>query len=200
MVSRRAIAHLKAADPVLAAIIEQVGTPRRRQRAPTFEALARMIVFQQLHGKAAATIYERLVAKAGGELTPQSILALDEQAMRGCGLSRQKLSYIRDLAARTAAGEIDFPGMPEMTDDDIIGHLTRVKGIGTWSAQMFLMFALGRPDVMPTADFAINAAIKKHYRKRQMPKPKVILKIAECWRPFRTIACYYLWESLDIEI
>jgi DNA-3-methyladenine glycosylase II len=194
---RKAIAHLKNADPVLRAVIERVGPFRMTYREPTFHSMARSIVFQQLNGKAASTIFERLESAAGGDITPQSILALDEAAMRACGLSKQKLSYLRDLAARTASGEIDFGLLPSLSDADVIAHLTRVKGVGVWTAQMFLIFALRRPDVMPTADFAVTLAIQRAYRKRKPPKAAALLKLSERWKPYRSIACWYWWRSLD---
>lgn len=216
---KRAIRHLQQADPVMASIIERIGPFKMRYREPSFEAMARSIVFQQLHGKAAATIFERLRnACLWGDgasprlghgatpplhqldgLTPASVLALSEDQLRACGLSRQKLSYVRDLAQRTFAGEIDFARLPQMSDQEVIEHLTRVKGIGLWSAQMFLIFALRRLNVMPTADYGINAAIKKAYRKRQMPKPKQILKIAQPWQPYCSIACWYLWRYVELK-
>ena len=203
---KRAIRHLQQADPVMATIIERIGPFKMRYREPSFDAMARSIVYQQLHGKAAATIFERVrcaclngsVQDSDG-LTPASILALSEQQLRACGLSRQKLSYLRDLAQRTASGEIDFARLPGMSDEDVIEHLTRVKGIGVWSAQMFLMFALRRPNVMPTADYGINAAIKRAYRKRQMPKPKQILKISRSWHPYCSVACWYLWRYAELK-
>jgi DNA-3-methyladenine glycosylase II len=212
---RRAIRHLQQADPVMAGIIERIGPFQMRYREPSFDAMARSIVFQQLHGRAAATIFERLRCACLGApgrgaapsphtmnhqgLTPASVLALSEAQMRACGLSRQKLSYLRDLAQRTAAGEIDFARLPEMSDENVIEHLTRVKGIGVWSAQMFLIFALRRPNVMPTADYGINAAIKKAYRKRHMPKPKQVLKIARPWQPYCSVACWYLWRYAELK-
>jgi DNA-3-methyladenine glycosylase II len=218
---KRAIRHLQQADPVMAGIIERIGPFKMRYREPSFDAMARSIVFQQLHGKAAATIFERVrtachgvcgpgsLTRAGrGEapspykqdgLTPASILALSEDQLRACGLSRQKLSYLRDLAQRTASGEIDFARLQEMSDEDVIEHLTRVKGIGVWSAQMFLIFALRRLNVMPTVDYGINFAIKKAYRKRQMPKPKQILKISRPWQPYCSVACWYLWRYAELK-
>jgi DNA-3-methyladenine glycosylase II len=120
--------------------------------------------------------------------------------MRGAGLSRQKLSYLRDLAARTASGEIDFAKMPTWTDAEVIEHLTRVKGIGEWTAQMFLLFALRRPNVLPTADYGVRAAMKKAYRMRTMPKPARMQKIARAWHPYCSVACWYLWRSLDTKL
>jgi len=203
---KRALSHLQQADPVMAAIIERIGPLKMRYREPSFDAMARSIVFQQLHGKAAASIFERVRCaclngdgQLGHALTPASLLALSEAQLRACGLSRQKLSYLRDLAQRTAAGEIDFARLPEMSDEDVIEHLTRVKGIGVWSAQMFLIFALRRLNVMPTADYGINVAIKRAYRKRQMPKPKQILKIARPWQPYCSIACWYLWRYAELK-
>ena len=205
---RSAITHLKRADPVLASIMERVGPIRMKYREPSFEAMARSIVFQQLAGKAAATIFDRFfaactngnrdsAARTATCLTPENVLALTEEQMRACGLSRQKLGYLRDLAEKTRAGEVAFELLPQMTEDDVIAHLTRVKGIGVWSAQMFLMFALRRADIMPTADYGIRAAIKKHYRKRDLPTPAQMLKLSAPWRPYRSAACWYLWRSLD---
>jgi len=197
---RHAVNHLKKSDPVLAAIIERVGPCKLTFREPTFESMVRSIAFQQLNGKAARSIYDRLVAAAGGSLTPESILALTPDKMRAAGLSRQKLSYICDLAERTKSGEIDFARLPEMSDEKVIEHLTRVKGIGVWSAQMFLMFALRRPNVLPTADYGVRAAIKKHYRKRKLPDHNYIVKLARAWHPYCSVACWYLWRSGETTI
>jgi DNA-3-methyladenine glycosylase II len=197
---RKAIHHLKENDPVLATIIDQVGAVKLVYREPSFQSLVRAIAYQQLHGKAAKAIYDRFTAAAGGTLTPDSVLALTEDQMRACGLSKQKLAYIRDLAAKTLSRDVVFEDLPQMTDGDVIEHLTRVKGIGEWSAQMFLMFALRRENVMPTGDYGIRAAIKKAYRKRAMPKPKEMLRLAKKWEPYRTLACYYLWRSLDVDV
>lgn len=194
----RAIRHLKAADPVLAAVIDRVGPVKPAYGDPTFESLAESIVYQQLHGKAARTIYERFETAAGGKVTPESVLALSEERMRACGLSKQKLGYIRDLAARTLSGDVVFEQLPGMTDEDVIEHLTRVKGIGVWSAQMFLIFALRRPNVMSTGDYGIKMAIKVAYRKRKMPRPKDMLKLARKWDPYCTYACLFLWRSLNL--
>jgi DNA-3-methyladenine glycosylase II len=193
---KKALNHLKRCDPVMAAIIESVGPFKPSYHEPTFRALARSIVFQQLAGAAARTIFNRLEAACNGDVTPAAILKLSDAQMRAVGLSKQKLSYIRSLAELTQSGEIDFQKLPQMSDEDIIEHLTRVKGIGRWTAQMFLMFALRRPDVMPHVDFGINSAIKKHYRKGKL-KPPHIDKIAKSWQPYRSIACWYLWRSLD---
>jgi DNA-3-methyladenine glycosylase II len=196
---RLAVNHLKQSDPVLAAIIERVGPYRMKFGEPTFHSLAESILYQQLNGKAAAIIFDRFTALAGDPLKPAGILRLSDAQVRGVGLSRQKTAYLRDLSEKTAAGLVEFERMPKMSDDDVIAHLTQVKGIGVWTAHMFLMFTLRRPDVLPVGDYGIQAAIKKHYKKRKWPKPAVITKIAKPWAPYRSIACWYLWRSLDIK-
>lgn len=197
---RKAILHLKQADPVLSGIIESVGRFRMNYDEPAFAALAEAIVYQQLHGKAAATIFKRLTDLAGLPLTPEGVLALSEAQLRGVGLSKQKLTYLRDLAAKTQAGELDFARLPELPDQDVIKHLTQVKGIGVWTAHMFLMFSLRRPNVLPTGDLGIQMAIRKHYRKRKLPKPAHILKLARNWHPYCSAACWYLWRSMDTRL
>jgi len=196
---RRALNHLKNADPIMAGLIERVGKGRMAVRPPTFETLARAIVFQQLNWKAAIKIYERLEQAAGGAVTPDAILKLTPQRMRKCGLSRQKLSYIRDLAEKTRNGDVDFASLPSQSDEQVIAHLTRVKGIGIWSAQMFLMFALKRRDVLPTTDYGILNAVRKAYGIKRLPKPRTVTRLAEKWRPYRSVACWYLWRSLDVK-
>jgi DNA-3-methyladenine glycosylase II len=196
---RKAINHLKLADPVLAEIIEQVGAYRMNYDEPGFASLAEAIVYQQLHGKAAATIFKRLTDLAGLPLTPAGILKLSEEQMRGAGLSKQKLSYLRDLAAKAASGEVDFARLPDLEDAEVIHELTKIKGIGVWTAHMFLMFSLKRPNVLPTGDLGIQMAIRKHYRKRKLPKPAQMEKLARSWEPYRTVACWYLWRSLDVK-
>jgi 3-methyladenine DNA glycosylase/8-oxoguanine DNA glycosylase len=196
---RKAIDHLKKCDPILCAIIERVGAYRVEYGPPEFHSLAEAIVYQQLHGKAAVTIFNRFTALAGNPLTPQGILKLTDEQLRSVGLSKQKSTYVKDLATKTASGLLDFSKVHEMSDEEVIGHLTQVKGIGVWTAQMFLMFSLKRPDVLPTGDYGVQAAMKKHYRKRKMPKPKDMEKIARAWAPYRSVACWYLWRSLDMK-
>jgi DNA-3-methyladenine glycosylase II len=196
---RKAILHLKRSDPVLCEIIERVGSYRIEYGLPEFHSLAEAIVYQQLNGKAAATIFKRFAALAGEPLTPEGILKLSDAQLRGVGLSKQKSAYIKDLATKTSAGLLDFSKLHEMADADVIQHLTQVKGIGVWTAQMFLMFMLKRPDVLPTGDYGVQTAMKKHYRKRKLPKPKDMEKIAKVWAPYRSVACWYLWRSLDIK-
>jgi DNA-3-methyladenine glycosylase II len=196
---RKAIVHLKKSDPVLAAIIDQIGPCRMEFGEPTFHSLAEAILYQQLNGRAAVTIFNRFTALAGNPVTPQGILILTDAQMRGVGLSRQKTAYLRDLSDKTQAGLLEFERMPEMTEEEVIAHLTQVKGVGVWTAHMFLMFTLRRPDILPTGDYGVQAAIKKHYKKRKWPKPDVMHKIAKPWAPYRSVACWYLWKSLDVK-
>ncbi len=194
---KRAVEHLTNADPVLAAIIARVGPFKPNYRPPTFENLVRSIAYQQLNGKAAATIFQRLIDACGGAITPEALDKLSDADLRKVGMSKQKSSYLRDLAHKTVTGVIDFARLAGLPDEQVIEQLTQVKGVGEWTAQMFLMFALRRPNVMPTGDFGINLAIRKAYRMRQMPKPKRVLQISKCWHPYCSFACYYLWRSVD---
>jgi DNA-3-methyladenine glycosylase II len=194
---RKAIEHLKQADPVLAAIIEQVGPYGIQFLQPDFETLVKSIVSQQLSGKVAKVIYGRLIAAAGGNLTPESLLKLRPARMRSLGLSRQKIEYIRDLARHARAGKVDFARLPDCSDDEVIEHLTAVKGIGVWTAHMFLIFALRRPNVLPTGDLGIRAAIRKAYGMDELPKPIEIETMARTWHPYCTVASWYLWRSLE---
>lgn len=196
---RKAINHLKKCDPVLAAIIERVGPFRMEFSEPTFHSLAEAILYQQLNGRAAVTIFNRFTAAAGDPLTPEGILKLSDAEMRAVGLSKQKTSYLRDLAEKTKAGLLDFERLPDLPEDEVVEHLTQVKGVGVWTAHMFLMFTLRRPDILPTGDYGVQAAMKKHYKKRKWPKPVVMEKIAKPWAPYRSIACWYLWRSLDVK-
>src|SRR5437868_14330380 len=196
---RKAVLHLKKCDPVLRAIIKRVGPFRMEYGVPEFSSLAEAIVYQQLNGKAAVTIFNRFAALAGQPLTPAGILKLSDEQMRSVGLSKQKSSYLKDMAERAARGELDFTRLPKMSDDEVIKHLTQVKGVGVWTAHMFLMFTLRRPNVLPTGDFGVQMAIKKHYKKRKLPKPEQMEKIAKPWEPYRSIACWYLWRSLDVK-
>jgi DNA-3-methyladenine glycosylase II len=196
---RKAVIHLKKCDPVLRAIIERVGPCRMEFGLPEFCSLAEAIVYQQLNGKAAVTIFKRFAALAGEPLTPEGILQLSDQQLRSVGLSKQKSAYLKDLAAKTVAGLLDFSRLRALTDDEVIQHLTQVKGVGIWTAHMFLIFSLRRPDVLPTGDYGVQVAMRKHYKKRKLPKPKDMEKIAKAWAPYRSVACWYLWRSLDIK-
>jgi DNA-3-methyladenine glycosylase II len=196
---RKAINHLKKCDPVLRGIIERVGPFRMAYGEPQFASLAEAIVYQQLNGKAAETIFKRFAALAGEPLTPEGILKLSDAQFRGVGLSKQKSAYLKDLAQKTAAGVLDFSKLPELPDEEVIEHLTQVKGIGVWTAHMFLIFSLRRLNVLPTGDYGVQMALKRHYRKRKLPKPKDMEKIARAWEPYRSVACWYMWRSLDIK-
>ena len=196
---RKAVNHLKKCDPVLRDIIERVGPCRMEYGPAEFYSLADAIVYQQLNGKAAATIFNRFAELAGKPPTPEGILKLSDEQLRSVGLSKQKSSYLKDLSAKTAAGLLDFARFSELPDEEVIEQLTQVKGIGVWTAHMFLIFALRRPNVLPTGDYGIQMAVKKHYRKRKVPKPKDMEKIARAWEPYRSVACWYMWRSLDIK-
>lgn len=219
---RKAILHLKQCDPVLRDIIERVGPYRMEYGEPTFHSLAEAIIYQQLNGKAAATIFKRFAALAGDPLTPEGILKVTPEQMRSVGLSKQKSSYLLDMAERAHRGELDFSRLPNMSDEEVIEHLTQVKGVGVWTAHMFLMFTLRRADILPTGDFGIRMAMFNHYldrsrgrktgtgkngkrpakplkRKIVLPKPEQMEKIAKLWSPYRSIACWYLWRSLDMK-
>ncbi len=195
---RKALNHLKKADPVMGAIIERVGPYKIQYREPDFQTLVRSIVYQQLNGKAASTIFGRLQAAAKADpLTPESILKLRPARMRSLGLSGQKMKYIRELARLTRDGEVDFERCVTLQDVEVVEHLTKVKGVGVWTVHMFLMFALRRHDVLPTGDLGIRAAMKKAYGLEELPKPEEMEKIAASWRPYCSVACWYLWRSLD---
>ena len=193
--TRRAVAHLKRADPTLAAVIARVGPCRFEARAEGthFEAVARSIVYQQLSGKAAGTIHGRFHALYGGR-APDA--ATDDQ-LRAAGLSRQKVGYLRDLAARVDAGDLPLADIETLGDEAVVAALTRVKGVGRWTAQMFLMFRLGRPDVLPDLDLGVQKAVQLAYGLPAMPKPADVLRVGAPWAPHRTVAAWYLWRSLD---
>jgi DNA-3-methyladenine glycosylase II len=195
---RKAINHLKKSDPVLAAIIERVGPCRIQFREPEFGTLVRSIVYQQLSGKVASVILDRLLdAMPERKLTPQAILKLTPEKMRSLGLSGAKTAYIRDLAEKTKSGEVMFEDIQGRTDDEVIEHLTQVKGIGVWTAHMFLIFALQRPNVLPVGDLGVRSAIKRAYGLEEMPNPREVEQIAERWHPYCSVATWYLWRSLD---
>ena len=197
----RARRALMRRDPVLAPVIRKY-RHRSLVDAPSldpFPALVRTITAQQISTKAAATIHGRLVAlmPAPGGVTPSSLLTLTDEALRGAGLSRQKIVYLRDLASKVECGELPVHALHELTDEEVIDAIVKVKGLGRWSAEMFLMFRLRRPDVLPVDDLGIVNAIQRLYGLRKRPKPDRIRKIGEAWRPYRTVACWYLWRSLE---
>jgi DNA-3-methyladenine glycosylase II len=195
---RKAILHLKKSDPVMRAIIDRVGAYKIQHREPSFETLVRSIVYQQLSGKVASVILGRLIALLpDGAVTPDAILKLTPARMRKAGLSKQKTAYIRDLARKTNKGHVKFEALADLTDLEVIEHLTQVKGIGVWTAHMFLIFALRRPDVLATGDLGVRIAIQKAYELAELPLPKQVEELAAPWRPYSSVAVWYLWRSLD---
>jgi DNA-3-methyladenine glycosylase II len=196
---QKALKHLKK-DPVLAAIIRRTGPCTIDYREPVFETLVRSIVYQQLSGRVASVIFGRLKAALGdGPMTPAAILKLRPDRMRRLGLSGQKTLYIRELAKHTKKGSVIFEGLLEMDDQSVVEHLTQVKGIGVWTAHMFLIFALRRPDVLPTGDLGIRMAMQKAWNLAELPKPLEMETLAAKWRPWASVASWYLWRSLDNE-
>ena len=199
-ISRKATAHLKKVDPVMAEVIEKVGSYKGwpSSQGSHFDAVARSIVFQQLSGKAAGTIHGRFQGLYGGRTPlPSELATTSDEQLRAVGLSRQKSAYLKDLGARVTAGELPIETLHELTDEEVISALTQVKGIGRWTAQMFLMFRLGRLDVLPDLDLGIQKGIQRAYRLRKLPTPERVKKIGAKWAPYRTIACWYLWRLVD---
>ena len=194
-----AVQHLKK-DPVLAAIIRRTGPFAMEYGEPVFEELVRSIVYQQLSGRVAGVIFGRLRDALGdGPVTPAGILKLRPERMRRLGLSGQKTLYIRELAKHAKKGSVIFERLPEMDDQAVIDNLTQVKGVGVWTAHMFLMFALRRPDVLPVGDLGIRTAIQRAWNLSELPKPAEIERLAARWRPWASVASWSLWRSLDNE-
>lgn len=196
---RAAENHLKASGRRMAALVEAIGPCQITYTPPTFESLARSIVYQQISIRAARSVYGKLrgTCCADGELHPAHVLPFCEADLRACGLSAQKARYIRDLAAKTEAGLVEFPRFPSMSDEEVIAELTQVKGIGLWTAQMFLIFSLRRTDVWPTGDLGIRNAVQKLHRLKAHPTPAETEARGRKWRPYASIACWYLWRSLE---
>jgi DNA-3-methyladenine glycosylase II len=201
---RAAIAHLRAADPVLRALIDEHGAdglPDRRRGRPAdhYGALVRSIVGQQLSTRAARSIYTRLADRYGGRPpTPKEILADDPDEVRtAAGLSRAKVGFLRSLAEHVLDGSLELERLNELPDDEVIAELVAVKGLGPWTAHMFLRFHLGRPDVLPVGDLGLRRAIKDRYGLKALPDAAKMERIGKPWRPYRTLACLYLWHSLD---
>lgn len=196
-----AVKHLAKADPVLSALMKRAGpfTLKTRHMHNPFEALARNIVFQQLHGSAAEAIHRRVVELFGeGRLRPQDVLGAAEDALRGAGLSGAKTAALKDLAAKTLDGTVPtLARLKRMDDEEIVERLTQVRGIGRWTVEMLLMFRLGRPDVLPVGDFAVRKGFMVAYGLDEMPKPKALELHAEAWRPYRSVASWYMWRALE---
>ncbi|HTQ84914.1 MAG TPA: DNA-3-methyladenine glycosylase [Candidatus Solibacter sp.] len=205
MSHRAAVRHLKRADPVMRRIIIRVGPCLLHERVQTnpLRALVGAIIAQQISWHAARTVEARFFAIYGCDSTdrharfpePERILATPVRKLRAAGLSRQKVSYIRDIAARAASGELPLAHLGRMKDDVIMERLTAVKGIGRWTAEVFMLFSLGRPDVLPVDDLGIQHAIRLAYKLRRIPSEKKMLELAEVWRPYRSVASWYLWRS-----
>ena len=201
-VTRKALATLRE-DPVMARLIDEhhelVKADLKRERpGDAYGALLRSIVGQQLSTKAASTIYGRMLELFGGHApTPKQLLKADPEKIRAAGLSRPKIAYLRDLAQHVEEGTLELERLPDLPDEEVAAQLTAIKGLGQWTADMFLMFHLGRPDVLPVGDQGIRRAVKVEYRLRKFPDPKRLEKLARPWRPYRTLACLYLWSSLD---
>ena len=197
---RAAVRHLKRADPVLARVITRVGPCRfeTRRDGTHFDAVARAIIYQQLSGKAAATIHARMRDAFGGrDPEPAELLAMPDEPLRAAGISRQKLGYLRDLAARVHGGEVPLHALDDLPDDEVLEALVRVKGVGRWTAQMFLMFRLGRMDILPELDLGVQRGIQLAYGLKKLPGPKDVLRYGEPWAPYRSVASWYLWRSID---
>lgn len=197
---RKAIEHLKAVDPVMARVIGHVGRCNHSARieGTHFDAIARSIVFQQLSGQAAGTIHKRFEAFYGGRSPhPAELIGTSDENLRSVGLSRGKAAYLKDLASRVESGELPVETLHKLTDEQIIEALTKVKGIGRWTAQMFLMFRLGRPDVLPELDLGIQKGIRLAYRMRKLPSPERVKKVGAKWAPYRTVASWYMWRLVD---
>jgi len=205
-VSRKARAELSAADPKMAALIERVGTidiatrlKRRSEERPAdaYGALLRAIVGQQLSTKAARTIYGRVLDLFGGKTpSPEQLLAAKEDDLRGAGLSGRKVEYIRDLASHVLSGELELDRFDKLADEEVIEEIVAVRGLGRWTAEMFLLFHLERPDVLSGGDLGIRKAVQIEYGLEEMPTPERVVEIGEAWRPHRSLASLYLWESL----
>jgi DNA-3-methyladenine glycosylase II len=201
--SAKAIAALREADSVMARLIDEHTAAVRRdlrqdRRGDAYGALLRSIVGQQLSTKAASTIYGRLIEIFDGHApAPQQLLAADPEAIRAAGLSRAKVAYLRDLAQHVEEGTLELDRLDELPDEEVSAQLTAIKGLGQWTADMFLMFHLRRPDVLPVGDQGIRRAVQVEYRMRKLPDPTRLEKVAKPWRPYRTLACLFLWSSLD---
>ena len=203
-VQAAAIAHLRDADPVLGALIDEVGVdglgdPRAGRPRDHYGALVRSIVGQQLSTKAARSIYNRLTDRFDGRTpTPDEVLADDPDELKAAaGLSRAKVSFLRSLAEHVLDGSLELDRLDDLPDQEVIAELVAVRGLGVWSAHMFLMFHLGRPDVLPVGDLGIRRAVMRRYGLPELPAAAELEKLAEPWRPYRTLACRFLWRSLD---
>ena len=197
---RDAIGHLSAQDPVLAGLIDRHGPPPARRPVRSdrrFESLAEIIVYQQLAGRAAATIHGRFVAALDGSVTPETVLASSDELLASCGLSRAKAASIRDLADHVADGRIALERIGRWSDDEVVAHLTQVRGIGPWTAQMFLLGTLGRLDVWPTGDYGVRAGFGRAWGLDGIPSAQELTELGEPFRPYRSLVAWYCWRVVD---
>jgi DNA-3-methyladenine glycosylase II len=195
-----ALTHLRGVDPALAAVIDRVGEYAAPRRNDPYAAILRAILFQQLAGAAATAIQRRFFALHPPEdkpPTPQQILELTDEQFRGAGISRQKMGYMRDLALHVADGRLVFAELPSLPDDEVIKRITAVKGLGEWSAHMFLMFHLGRPDVLPVLDLGVRNGMRITYNLPASPTPKEALAIGAPWAPYRSVGSWYMWRATE---
>lgn len=192
-----ALAHLRAADPKLVPVIEAVGAYTLQPQAHGFGTLVQAIISQQISVKAAASIGDRL-RQYVGELTPPRLLELSPDTLRGLGLSYQKARYMLDLAAKVQDGMVDLAHIEQLPDEEVITQLVQVKGIGRWTAEMYLIFALARPDVLPVDDLGLRQGVQRLYQLPELPVAATVRAIAEPWRPFRSVATWYLWRNLSL--
>lgn len=191
-------AHLHRTDPRLGAVIDRVGTCTLRPRRQIYRSLFRAVLYQQLAGNAAAAILRRVCEPFGGTIPPPAdFLRTGEARLRAAGLSRQKRTYLRALATAFASGALRAHQLARLPDDEVIAAVTTVHGIGEWTAHMLLIFSLGRPDVLPVGDYGVRQGMQRLYRLRELPKPHTMERVATPWRPYRSIASWYLWRSID---
>lgn len=197
MTMQEALKHLTVADPQLAAIIEAVGAYEIKLRKDPFRSLVEAIIYQQLAGSAADAIYGRFVKIYGRFPRPAQLLATKDSKLHAAGLSGRKIEYLRDLAARVSDGRLKLSKLSKLPDDQVIEQLVQVKGIGRWTAEMFLIFCLGREDVLPVGDLGLRKAMQKTYLLAELPTPEAMCNIAQPWKPYCTIATWYMWKSLE---
>lgn len=199
-----AVDHLRRADPILARVIDSVGPFTLEAQGGSFRSLAQAIFFQQLAGPAARAIMKRVLDLFGTDdarfFTPEEFLAASDKDLRAAGLSRQKLGYLRDLAAKFASGQLREDEFANLDDEEVIHRVTAVKGIGRWTAEMFLIFSLGRPDVLPVDDLGVRRGFQQVYALDGPASPEQMQSIAEPWRPFRSVATWYMWRSLGVAL
>jgi DNA-3-methyladenine glycosylase II len=190
--------HLMRADPVMREIVRRCGPLELRPRGQPYQSLVRAVLYQQLAGPAATAIERRFLALSGGGLpAPAALAAMSDELLRTAGVSRQKAGYLRSIAEHFADGRLSDAALRRMSDDDVVAAVTQIKGVGRWTADMLLMFCLGRPDVLPVGDLGVQNAVRRAYALDKPPAPADLLRIGEAWRPYRSAASWYLWRSAD---